>query len=479
MTGKAPVESSAANLPPALAPVIEGGYCVGCGACAAVNGSPMAIHLDAFGRYVATASGAGDADTARVEAVCPFSSASTDEDVIGSELYPDAQHDPRIGRYRGLYAGHVAEGEYRTKGSSGGLGTWILVELFRKGLIDGVIHVRPTGAMEPNAPLFDFGISCSTEEILGRAKSSYYPVEMSAVLAKIRETPGRYALVGLPCFVKAVRLLARQEPVFRERIVFAISLVCGHLKSTRYAAFMAWQAGITPDRLRGVVFRRKVVNKNANDYGMTFVGEQDNGTLREAEMLDRDIWGSSWGYGFFMYGACEFCDDVLGETADITIGDAWLKPYVDDWCGSNVVVVRHPVLADLVKAGVDDGRLAFDSLGVEEVVQTQAGCFRQRRDGLAYRLLLKERQGLWHPPKRIAAREEHLTPRLRAKYAMRTELLTASHAIFAAAVEKGDFAVARAGLEPLMRQYDRLDRPAFRRFLSFCKRSLKKLLGLS
>ena len=39
-----------------------------------------------------------------------------------------------------------------------------------------------------------------------------------------------------------------------------------------------------------------------------------------------------------MNPACEFCDDVVGETADMSVGDAWLPGYVSDWRGTSVVV---------------------------------------------------------------------------------------------------------------------------------------------
>lgn len=42
-----------------------------------------------------------------------------------------------------------------------------------------------------------------------------------------------------------------------------------------------------------------------------------------------------------MYKACDFCDDVFAETADIALGDAWLPEYVQDGNGTNVVVTRN------------------------------------------------------------------------------------------------------------------------------------------
>jgi Coenzyme F420-reducing hydrogenase, beta subunit len=87
------------------------------------------------------------------------------------------------------------------------------------------------------------------EAIRRNAKSRYYPIEFSGVIKRALETPGRYAFVGVPCFVKAIRLLQEQLPVLNERIVFTLSLFCGHLKSTGFAKAFAWQLGIPPDNL--------------------------------------------------------------------------------------------------------------------------------------------------------------------------------------------------------------------------------------
>jgi coenzyme F420-reducing hydrogenase beta subunit len=441
----------------------------------------MRITMDGFRRYVAVKSQSGTADPETLAAVCPFSDSSVNEDELGHERFAAIKgtgHDNRLGYYIDLYGGHVTEGNFRTKGSSGGMGTWLLAEMFRNDMIDAAIHVLPSTKQGTDAPLCEFGITRSEKELLGRSKSSYYPVEMSQVLEVVRQKPGRYAIVGIPCFIKAVRLLTRQDPILAERITFAVALICGHLKSARYADFLAWQAGIAPGRLRSIDFRRKVPNSAANDYGLGFVGETDDGTLKEATQVHRHIFGSSWAYGFFMYGACEFCDDVVGETADVTVGDAWLPRYIKDWQGTNVVIVRNPRVAELIRAGISGNKLQLDVLGVEDVVASQAGCYRQRRDGLAYRLLLKDRLGVWRPRKRVEPKESHLNQRLRIKYAMRAKLVAASHEVFAAAIKEGTFDAVRRGLLPLIKIYDQYDRPAWRRFLSWGKRTLKKLLRL-
>ena len=100
------------------------------------------MELDDSGRYRPRLDGTdGDAP---VLAVCPFTNEGEHEDEIGTRLFGAdcAPHD-RIGFHLRTYAGHVTEDGYRAAGSSGGVGTWVLVELLRRDVVDAVLHVRP------------------------------------------------------------------------------------------------------------------------------------------------------------------------------------------------------------------------------------------------------------------------------------------------------------------------------------------------
>src|SRR3546814_7533354 len=91
--------------------------------------------------------------------------------------------------------------------------------------------------------LLPLSISRTAEEIRRGAKSRYYPIELSAVIDQIRAVPGRYAVLGIPCFIKAINLLRAKDAVLRDRIAFTLGLSCGQLKSARMVESFAWQMG--------------------------------------------------------------------------------------------------------------------------------------------------------------------------------------------------------------------------------------------
>ncbi len=398
------------------------GLCVGCGACAAAR-TGLDMRLDRHGQFKP----AGSATRQPSEALahtCPFSPAAIDEDRIALARFPGApHHDPRIGRYEAAFVGWASERGFRDAGSSGGLTTWLACELLRRKLIDGVAHVAP-GRPDLGEPLFGYRISRTEAEIRARAKSRYYPVEMSGVLAEIRATPGRYAVMGIPCFIKAVNLLRAVDPVLDERIVFTIGLFCGHMKSARLAESFAWQLGSSLDDVARFEFRRKDSSRPANWYRTEL-------ELRDGETRAADWWhlaDGDWGAGFFQNAACDFCDDVVAETADISFGDAWVEPYQNDGRGTNVVIVRAKRMHALLRDAMAERRVALEPVDADFVVRTQAAGFRHRREGLAYRLA-RRRRGL-RPLKRVPPGIGNLTPRRRAVYAMRQAIARWSHRIF-------------------------------------------------
>jgi len=408
--------------------IVRAGLCIGCGSCAAQAGTrDVNMGLDAHGLLRPQAAPEWlRTGPERFAATCPFSPLAADEDDLAAGLFPDApRRAASVGRYRAAWVGHVAEQDFRQRGSSGGLVSWVATELLRRGEVDAVAHVVACDDPPHDGRRFRYRVSRTEAEVRAGAQSRYYPVELSEVLAAIRAQPGRYAVVGIPCFIKAVQLLRRADPLYRERIRYTLGLFCGHMKSARFVDSIALQSGVDPARVRGFDFRHKVRDRPANWYSAR-MRLDDGGTVTQ------DWWhlaDGDWGAGFFMAPACNACDDVVAETADVSFGDAWVEPYASDWQGANVVVVRSPVVARLLDNAVAAGRLALEAVDDAFVEQTQAAGLRQRREGLAWRL------ARWHrrpplPRKRVAPDARSPARGRRLIYAMRRAISAWSHRVF-------------------------------------------------
>lgn len=438
--------------------VVDGGYCIGCGSCASLENSPIEMKLNEVGMFQPNIKEISDKRNISpqdkvLRQVCPFSGQGTNEDIIAKELYGNTcEHNEKIGYYFSTYAGFVCQDKIREQGSSGGMGTWIIHKLLEEDLVDGVIHVHAREESEHDARLFHYRVSRTLEQVSQGAKSRYYPIEMSHVMQNIRDLPGRYVIVGIPCFIKAVRLLAKQDPVIAERIHFCVGLVCGHLKSTKFADMFAWQCGIEPGNLKKIDFRKKLPGFTANSYGVEATGIKDNQTVTKIKPTI-DLFGHIWGLGFFKYKACDYCDDVIAETADVVVGDAWLPQYVNDSQGTNIVVVRHPIIQKIIDNGLLANEIKLDKITVSDVIQSQSSGLKHRREGLSYRLFLADKERKWRPHKRVQAAANHINRNLRRRYYLRTLLAKESHKSFQVAVKANSFSLFIDNMTPLLKKY--------------------------
>ncbi|MDB9318087.1 MULTISPECIES: Coenzyme F420 hydrogenase/dehydrogenase, beta subunit C-terminal domain [Cyanophyceae] len=437
--------------------VVENGYCIGCGACASLNNSPLEIKLNNYGVYQATLKPLADSSNINyslLEKVCPFSASSLNEDQISEKLYAqECNYNPKIGYYYKTFAGYVKEGEFRNKGSSGGVATWILSRLLEKKLVDYVIHIQSQSPSENDSRLFKYSISSTKEEAISGAKTRYYPVEMSEVLKIIQKQSGRYAIIGVPCFIKAVRLLMNQDEILRERIRFCIGLICGHLKSTQFAEMFAWQLGIEPGTIEKIDFRKKLPETSASSYGVEVTGKENNQLTTKVTPPVNQIFGTNWGLGLFKYKACDYCDDITAETADLTVGDAWLPQYVQDYKGTNIVVVRNIVLAEILEEGVKSKSLYLEKISPQDVIESQNANYRHRRTGLAYRLYVAQKKGEWYPIKRVKP-SKLMTASIRRRFLLRMEIAEKSHIFFQEALQHKDYSFFLENMLPLIQFYD-------------------------
>ena len=466
--------SSISNKKNPLDQVVSGGYCIGCGACAVVDPS-IRIAFNHHRQYQAMLP-IVESEGRAASSVCPFAEGNPNENDIGKELYSDsAAFDPMIGYHIALYAGWVKESDFRASGSSGGMGSWVLCELLTRGFVDYVVLVEAADPSAVGDPLFRYTIVSSVEEVRSNAKSRYYPVELSRIAKMIQETDGKYAVVGIPCFLKALRLLCRQDLVLRERVAYTVGLVCGHLKSAAFSELLAWQVGINPEDLREIDFRRKIPGEKASNYGVMAQGSL-NGQREIKYGANRDLLGSNWGLGFFKYKACEYCDDVMAELADITIGDAWLPEYEKDDRGTNIIVLRKPELLQICKDAAATGRIQLEPLGIDRIVASQDAGFRHRREGLAYRLHIAQSEGRWHPPKRIEPDEKHIPRRRKQLLRLRYKMSEISHESFAEARAKGDLGIFMKRMKGMISAHGRLSQPPRGAMIGTVKSLLVRIL---
>ncbi|MBN1796601.1 MAG: Coenzyme F420 hydrogenase/dehydrogenase, beta subunit C-terminal domain [Sedimentisphaerales bacterium] len=386
--------------------IVVNKLCVGCGVCAGVFPEVLRMYTDKYGTYLPELFGESDEDWGKLSLkVCPFSNNQVNEDGFAAEMFghqEGIEYRLETGYYLKCFAGHVTDMENRLMSTSGGIITWLAGEMLSMGMVDAVACV---GQSDKRGSLFEYQLITEIANLCRCTKAKYYPVEVSEIIGKIKKLDKRVLFIGLPCFLKALKLAGEVDSVLKSRITYTIGLFCGHLKTKQYSSYLSRCCGVNDEKIKTVDFRKKVADKPANQYAFEVIAKNDANEYHRQIMM-RDVWASGWGYNLFMLDACECCDDVMSETAHISVGDAWLGEYVKDYRGTSIIVCRHKEMLDLLETGVGKGALSLKEIPVEKVIKSQVGCIRQRREGLQYRLYISAKNGQWRPHKRVTAKRK-------------------------------------------------------------------------
>ena len=370
------------NTPQVIAKVVDNDLCTGCGVCTySCSSNALTMSWNKEGFLVPELTGDCDNDSSCIS-VCPFNpepiEAVKNETAIADIFLTDSteQHE-RLGRLIGIYAAHSKE--FRETSSSGGMGSYIFSQLLERGIVDHVFSVSSSDMMDEH---YQYNISSSQSDLKSASKTKYYPVTLATVLSEIDQLEGRVAVVGVACFVKAIRLAQYHDPTLKEKIPFVAGIICGGVKSKFFTEYLASKAGADYKSIESPKYRIKDTDSTANNYSFGCI-DTTNKEYKQIKM--RDV-GDMWGTGLFKANACDFCDDVVTELADISLGDAWLEPYSLDGRGTNVIVTRSPMAELIVQEGMNKAEIVVESISPDTMRASQQGSYNHRHEGLYVRL---------------------------------------------------------------------------------------------
>lgn len=374
--------------------VIKQDMCIGCGACLySTSNENLVMKWNKEG-FLNPTSETSDMESEKRLKVCPFNpfpdkEVRTEKEIANIFLKDAPNHHKRVGRYYNSYVGY--SNKYRLTSSSGGMATYLIEQLLNQNIVDAVVTVK-----EGKDSFYEYSVVRSTDELISTSETKYYPVTLGTVINQLKTSNERFAIVGIACFLKSVRLLQFYHPELKDKIKFTIGIICGGVKSKFFAEYLAGKTGVSSDQFSQPKFRIKDLQSSASDYSFgcnDFNGQQHTIKMRKV--------GDMWGSGMFKNNACDFCDDVTTELADISLGDAWLPPYNKDGKGTNVIVTRSTIADKLIQDGIENGELTIETLPLERFLASQQGSFNHRHTGLSVRIKQAKKKNQPVPPKRF------------------------------------------------------------------------------
>ncbi|MBU2974889.1 Coenzyme F420 hydrogenase/dehydrogenase, beta subunit C-terminal domain [Zobellia sp. B3R18] len=382
------------NSPKVISLVVDQDLCTGCGVCVSeCTSKSISMDWTEEGFLVPQQTEYPCLDEGDCISVCPFNpfpkeKVKTEDELSNIFLRTNYEND-KIGKYESLYVGYSKAD--RPTSSSGGLATYYLGQLFERKIIDAAIVVN---YQDKPSKFYDYSLIKDKNQLIASSKTRYYPVTLENAINELDNFKGKVAVVGVGCFIKAIRLKQYENPSFKDKVVFLLAIICGGLKSKMYTSFLSNKTLNGEYPIKNPEYRIKSSENKAIDYYFGLDYKKERHLLRMREV------GDMWGTGFFKSNACDFCEDVTSELADVSLGDAWLEPYVNDGNGTSIIITRSLLADQIVKEGMVNDELFMEDLSVADIVKSQSGSFNHRHKGLGYRLKKRERQGKLSPPKR-------------------------------------------------------------------------------
>lgn len=339
------------NVTTDLSGVIESGMCIGCGACEMVDAT-VKVSLNPK-RLIFEPESPGSAAAA---SVCP--AVSVDYEGLQRYLFPGEVIGP-FGVVRSVHLSQSTHRDRNLKASSGGLIKEVLRHLLLSGEIDGVIALDHVKGID-----FAARLVTSPDDVDTLPGSIYHNLKQTPALELLRDTPGRLALVAIPCELEGLYAWVRQHaPELREKIVVTIGLLCGWQYSHHSINAMGEYLGFDPESIADISYR------GGGPVGKLTVTTDSGEVFTASRRVD-------FGYQVafdrhFNTTRCHVCINHSNFLADLVVGDAWLPSTVFTKTGISLVVCRTAFAERAIEALVSSGACVSIQVGEEEIRESQ------------------------------------------------------------------------------------------------------------
>jgi coenzyme F420 hydrogenase subunit beta len=267
---------------------------------------------------------------------------------------------PVWGPIRSIHRGWAADEAVRFRSAAGGSMTALGVFLLESGKVDSILHVRASSAKPMRT---DAQVSTSAEEVKSGAQSRYGPAAPLVHVHRLLDEGRRFALLGKPCDVAAIRNLARIDPRVDAQIPYCLTIFCGGIPTLQTAHKIAAHHGVSEDEVE--VFRWRgngwpgpthVEARGGRSYDLTY---------------DQTWFDSSRPWSYDIQFRCKICPDAIGELADVSCPDGWVmrggKPIHEEAPGVNVLVARTERGERLVAEAAAAGAIRLAPFAIAEL----------------------------------------------------------------------------------------------------------------
>jgi Coenzyme F420-reducing hydrogenase, beta subunit len=288
-------------------------YCTGCGLCESELGIKFSINEKGY-----SVPNLSEKDFEFCEKVCPCGG----KNISSSTPWGDSN---------GIYYAWSNDAAVRKLASSGGVITSLCIYLIENHIVDGIIQTRAC-----ISPVYETEtiVSSNVKEIKSCMGSRYSISRPIKDIHSLIQPGKRYAFVGKPCDVAALRAYMNINETIKKSIVYLFSFFCAGMPSVNAQKELMAALNVNENDCKCLQYR----GNGWPGYATAICNNNISSSI---------TYDESWGkiLGRDVRRICRFCFDGIGLSADISCGDAWYlgddgKPDFSEGNGRNVVFLR-------------------------------------------------------------------------------------------------------------------------------------------
>jgi coenzyme F420 hydrogenase subunit beta len=267
-----------------------------------------------------------------------------------------------FGNFKNGYLACASDPSVRQNAASGGTVSAILIYLLENKLIDGALVCRTTYSDDDEGIGYEFIIARTREEVLSAQTSKYFEVYfMREALPLIRNFVGKLAVVALPCDIKNLHYLTRNDKELSKKIEYVLCLFCGHnskreLLSRVLAHMQILEKDIDKFYFRVGHWRGKMYIRLRNGNEFKFPSAR--------YLLYQNLY-------FFAQRKCLYCNDHIGYYSDISFGDVWDYRLKNNTIKYSSVVTKTQAGEELLISATKSNFIHVQNVSIQQIFQGQ------------------------------------------------------------------------------------------------------------
>jgi coenzyme F420 hydrogenase subunit beta len=266
-----------------------------------------------------------------------------------------------FGRHIKCFIGHAADSEIRHNASSGGIATAISLVLLESESPAAVVATR---MKEKSIYDTEPTLCKSGSEVLRAMGSKYCPAATNSILKDLNGRPNHsIVFIGLPCHIQGIRNAQEFEPLKKIDNVITIGLLCGGMKGQGGTKWILKSRNIAAGSVRDIKYR------GCGWPGVmeiSFKDQKDSIKIPYSEYYDEffESW-HPW--------RCLLCLDRTAESADISLGDAWLPELKEDSQGTSIIIARTDKGLRIIEKAIEHKAIKAFEVSSETLWKSQLG----------------------------------------------------------------------------------------------------------